>query len=143
MNRRSFLTRLGVAAVGAAALAVDDPERLLWTPGAKTIIDFGATKQVVPATDAEVIDQAIFLAEDVPLEEFRRRFISTPDQTGWVKKRFLEDGDQLLRRDRDITLTIGSTNFKYQGEQLVSLHSEAELNLLDLPFTPNPRRRYA
>ena len=33
MDRRSFLTAL---ATGAAALAFD-PERLLWTPGAKTI----------------------------------------------------------------------------------------------------------
>lgn len=58
MNRRSFLTSLGTAALGAAALAIDDPDRLLWIPGAKTIVDFGATKQVVPATDAEVVNHA-------------------------------------------------------------------------------------
>lgn len=36
MNRRTFLTRATAAAVGALVL---DPERLLWTPGARTFFD--------------------------------------------------------------------------------------------------------
>ncbi len=37
MDRRGFLRLLGMGAVGAAATATLDIERLLWVPGAKTI----------------------------------------------------------------------------------------------------------
>lgn len=126
MNRRSFLTRLGAAAVGAAALSID-PEQLLWVPGAKRIIDFGSTKQVLPATDIEVVSLARAVIEA---------------QQDYNKRRSREL-DLMDLGPRDITLTIGATSFKYQGDQLVSLHSEEDLKLLDLPFTPNPRRRYS
>ena len=40
MNRRSFLSTLGKAAVGAAlATSALDPERLLWVPGQKVYFD--------------------------------------------------------------------------------------------------------
>lgn len=38
MNRRSFLRVLGLGALGAAASMELDLERLLWVPGAKTIV---------------------------------------------------------------------------------------------------------
>lgn len=135
MNRRSFLTRLGVAAVGAAALAVD-PERLLWVPGAKTIIDFGATKQVLPATDAEVIQSATqkLLARSEGAAEHRA---------------FLRHRDQIERENhwkgRDVRLDIavggGMTSFHYSDDKLVSLHTEEELKLLDKPLWPGDARR--
>lgn len=130
MNRRHFLSVFAAA----AAVAAVDPERLLWTPGAKTIIDLGSTKQIVPVTDDELLDQMVFVKEAVSEAEFKARFLSTPDQAKWVPLRRAERGDPLNRRDRDITLTLGSTSFKYKGEQLVSLHTEQELAMLDRPF---------
>ena len=115
MNRRSFLARLGVAAVGAAAITLD-PEQLLWIPGAKTIIDFGATKQVLPATDAEVVHLA-----NVSIRNARGR-----------------DYDLMDLGPRDIRLTIGSVDFLYRGERLISQHSAEELRLLDKPFFNGP-----
>lgn len=38
MDRRGFLRLLGMGAVGASAAATFDLERLLWVPGAKTIL---------------------------------------------------------------------------------------------------------
>jgi hypothetical protein len=38
MNRRDFLQRLLAGGVGAAAALEFDYERLLWVPGAKTIV---------------------------------------------------------------------------------------------------------
>ena len=119
MNRRSFLTRLGVAAVGAAALTLD-PERLLWIPGAKTIVDFGATKQVLPATDVEVVRLA-----------FNRDFWEHKGRSGSLKN-LMDLGP------RDIRLTIGEVDFLYKGERLVSPHTAAELRLLDRPFFHGP-----
>lgn len=43
-TRRGFLFEMAAATAGAAALLVD-PERLLWEPGKKTIIDLGARVQ--------------------------------------------------------------------------------------------------
>lgn len=125
MNRRSFLTRLGAAAVGAAALAIEDPERLLWVPGAKTIIDLGATKQLLPATDAEVLQHAFI------------------DTFGKIPERLARELDGAgLNGPRDITLTMGGTSYRYKGDQLVSIHTEEELRRLGTPFYfPNDKRR--
>ena len=68
MNRRQFLARLGLGAAAVAATAVLDPERLLWVPGQKTIFDLGAT----PAVD----EPFVYLAEDVPFEQYRNTFIA-------------------------------------------------------------------
>lgn len=46
MNRRDFLRLVGLGAVGAAAAATFDPERLLWVPGAKTFF-LPSTKPIV------------------------------------------------------------------------------------------------
>ena len=130
MNRRSFLTRLGAAAVGAAALAIDDPERLLWTPGKKTIVDFGATKQVLPATDAEITKLATekLLASDHLTDAARYALTSG---------RFGLDGPRDIRLDVKDGSQRGS--FKFKDDKLVSLHSEAELKLLDATWF-NQRR---
>lgn len=51
MNRRGFLTTLGAF----AATAVLDPEKLLWTPGKKTIfIPKAYTQPIWAATTMEV-----------------------------------------------------------------------------------------
>lgn len=123
MNRRSFLRRLGVAASGAALLTVDDPERLLWMPGAKKIIDLGATKQVLPATDAEVT------------RAFAQQILASPVLTRQQREVVLHDLPPYA--DRDIRLDIGGTSFHYKGPKLVSLHSAEELALLDKPLFPS------
>lgn len=131
MNRRSFLVRLGLAAAGAAAMQLldDDPDRLIWTPGAKTIVDFGATKQVLPATDADVLQQARWRLFDY-------------DGSGCV----VYGGGSLpgfpglppVARDVRLDLFTGGsvTSFHYQDNKLVSLHSAEELALLDKPLFP-------
>lgn len=113
MNRRSFLLRLGQAAAAAVVL---DPEELLWVPGKKTIIDLGATKQVLPATDREL------------LELTRQRFQGA--ESLWAT--------QLRRERRDVRLDIldgGEVkSFNFQGDQLVGVYSEADLRTLQKPF---------
>lgn len=52
LSRRGFLSAMMAATASAAALALDDPERLLWEPGQKTIVDLGA--KVAPATLPEI-----------------------------------------------------------------------------------------
>lgn len=135
MNRRAFLVRLGQAAAAVAATTViDDPERLLWTPGKKTIIDLGATKQVLPVTDNELIDletrilqsgKAISMLFDVP-----------PARPEWAR-------DALMpwqKVERDIRVDILARgdvkSFRFKGDKLVSSHSEADLRLLVKPFAP-------
>jgi hypothetical protein len=44
MDRRGFLRLLGL---GGAAMVLD-PERLLWVPGQKTIVDFGGVRLADP-----------------------------------------------------------------------------------------------
>lgn len=53
-SRRGFLKKLAAAAAGALALEVPDPERLLWVPGQKTIIDLGAAKPLERPTNEDV-----------------------------------------------------------------------------------------
>lgn len=55
-GRRSFFKKLAGAAAAALTLEVIDPERLLWVPGKKTIIDLGATKRIIRAEDAAVAE---------------------------------------------------------------------------------------
>lgn len=130
MNRRSFLVRLGQAATAAAAAAEFlDPERLLWTPGQKTIVDFGATKQVLPATDAEVISHA--RNELLFAQGGRHRIATAEDLMPWQKV------------ERDLRLDIPGEDgqlrsFTYRGDQLVGVYSESDLRLLDKPFGPRP-----
>lgn len=135
MNRRNFLVRLGQAATAVAATLVVDPEQLLWTPGKKTIIDFGATKQVLPATDREVVQgfARTLLASDSLSPESRRAIFRAP--------RGFDDG---LSGPRDIKLTVGGqtgdVTFHYKGaaysgaDKLVSIHTPDELALLTRPF---------
>ena len=150
MNRRSFLTRLGLAAASAAALDLVDPEKLLWVPGAKTIIDLGATKHLEAPTDAQV----------AKLFDTRNGF---DDYEYWSKSMDRPNPLDILLAcsprydlaDRDITITIGGQRFggepvmfKYKGDRLVSVHSEAELRRLDSPLfgylkPGNARPRFA
>lgn len=137
MHRRSFLTRLGAAAVGAAALIIDDPERLLWMPGQKTIIDFGATKQVRPATDAEVVAQA------------RQKLVTSMRGASDLSMAAHDRSLFGLDGPRDVRLDIEGSSFHFSGEKLVSVHSAKELKLLDQPMwgangrpATNPRPRY-
>ncbi len=58
-TRRSFFKTLLGAAAGALALELPDPERLLWTPGAKTILDMGANR---PALERPTLDQVVHLS---------------------------------------------------------------------------------
>lgn len=41
---------MAAAVASASALALEDPERLLWEPGKKTIVDLGATTPVLQPT---------------------------------------------------------------------------------------------
>jgi hypothetical protein len=135
MNRRSFLKRFATATAAALATNVfDDPERLLWVPGQKTIVDLGATKQVLPATDAEVIDQATSI--------FTER--------GWVKRNHTDfnklGADALMpwqKVERNIRLDIAGSDgelrsFHYKGDKLVSTHTPEDLRLLDRPLRTRP-----
>jgi len=66
ISRRGFLSALMAATASASVLAIEDPERLLWEPGKKTIIDLGA--QIAPATLQETTQitsgfQAMLLQE--------------------------------------------------------------------------------
>lgn len=129
MNRRSFLVRLGQAAAAAALATTVDPEQLLWTPGKKTIIDLGATKQVLPATDHEVVITG-------------GKMFVTAAHAGAEARALRAHEQQILRqahwKDRDIRLDIGGTSFNYKGDKLVSLHSADELKKLDQTFaTPH------
>lgn len=54
IGRRGFLQSLAAATAAAAVLGVDDPERLLWTPGAKTI--FLPSTEILKAEDVAVRD---------------------------------------------------------------------------------------
>lgn len=68
MNRRAFFQR---AAIGAAALAVD-PERLLWTPGAKTIFVPPAPR-IVTGTELERRLREAWHWEHITLAEWMER----------------------------------------------------------------------
>lgn len=88
MNRRHFLSLFATA----AAVAVVDPERLLWTPGARTHIlppadgwvpiqlteQFGVDYTWDPA--AAMLKDVEYLVghQWMPEAEFRRRFTGTP-----------------------------------------------------------------
>lgn len=52
MERRDFLKRMAGAAAAAAVLAVEDPERLLWEPGRKTIF-------LPPEVTARTLDENV------------------------------------------------------------------------------------
>jgi hypothetical protein len=52
MDRRGFLRLLGL---GGAALVLD-PERLLWVPGQKTIVDFGGIRLAEPGNTLLTIE---------------------------------------------------------------------------------------
>lgn len=53
IDRRGFLKRIAAATAAAAVLEID-PEKLLWVPGKKTIVDLGAAKTVAAPTLQEV-----------------------------------------------------------------------------------------
>lgn len=138
MNRRSFLLKLGAAAASAAAVAALDPERLLWVPGAKTIVDLGATKPILPATDAEIVRAATTELES-HLTDAQRYALFTSNPTGdrhdWLKRQYLHEGRKIrldLPNERG-----GLTSFHFErdtpdgDDRLVSVHSEAELRLLN------------
>lgn len=136
MNRRAFLTRLGLATASAAAVAALDPEQLLWVPGAKTIIDLGATKPIVPATDAEVLalhdtgngfkdaeywyKQQRYASKENPLDDYANRHIRVD-----VRER----GGQIV-------------SAYYKGDKLISRHTPEELRLLEKPLFGNLDHRH-
>jgi hypothetical protein len=124
LNRRGFLQRLGVAMAGAAATLALDPEQLLWVPGQKTIIDLGATKHVVPATDAEIVQQATTVLTN-----------AAPGYTDIYRAN--RQMERFLNRDvrLDIMGDHGLVGFKFKGDALISQHSAEDLKLLDKPFS--------
>lgn len=129
MDRRSFLVRLAAAAAGVAAIGLVDPERLLWTPGAKKILDLGAGRQVVPATDTEVLDLAsIHRASPFDL------------RTALATARPVHHEHRLDLGPRDIRLEIFDSErqelraFRYKDDRLVGRYVKADLELLQQPF---------
>jgi hypothetical protein len=62
MDRRGFLKRLAAATAAVAATAEIDPERLLWTPGKKTIF--------LPP------EKALVTAESVAVQQIRNEYES-------------------------------------------------------------------
>lgn len=141
MNRRSFLRTLGLGAVAATIPAgalklFEDPERALWVPGQKTIIDLGATVQVLPATDEEILRDAT------------RKLLSNPNLNGFDDRR-LRRNLRELDRERHVKVEIMGPNglrpFHYEGDKLVGVYSESDLALLHRPMLSDreARRRAA
>lgn len=120
MNRRSFLAWFGKGAL-AAALDLVDPDKLLWVPGAKTIIDFGATKRIEAPTDAQM---AQLFTEQLRADR------------GHTHAR--SDVDDILNGPRDIRLDLNGVSFHFRREhgveRLVSHHSAKQLAWLGRPF---------
>lgn len=140
MNRRSFLTRLGAAAIGAAAASVD-PERLLWVPGAKTIVDFGATKQVLPATDDDMIRQATRSILSSPDSPFAKALDA---QKRYNDLRSAELETLKYAQPREIKLEIATEHglraFRFdEKDKLIGVYSPEDLALLERPLSGVPR----
>jgi hypothetical protein len=120
-SRRAFFKQFAVATAGAVATLAIDPEQLVWVPGKKTIIDLGATKQIVPATDAEVVAQA------------KSTFELFPDfHVSHAQQQYLDN-----YANRDITLYISSNGlegkFKFKGDRLIGEYSDEDYKLLNRP----------
>jgi hypothetical protein len=134
LNRRSFLARLATAAAGVASIGLIDPEQLLWTPGAKTIIDLGATRQVLPATDSEVVKLA---------SQFDQRLaeLSADDVRGLREMEKFVDGPRHMKLEIFDPERQQLRAFKFSGDQLVGRYTPADLALLDTPFTRTGKGR--
>jgi hypothetical protein len=98
ISRRGFFKRLGVATaaaviaaqVGEDVLGAIDPERLLWVPGAKKIIDLGSQKLISPAPAPEV---KLLTDEDV-LRDFIAKVEATPHKS--VDPELRSQADKIL-----------------------------------------------
>jgi hypothetical protein len=141
LGRRSFLQRLAAAAAGVASIGMVDPEQLLWTPGKKTIIDLGATRQVLPATDAEMLAQAESSISLASAYDEREALLSDVAKVLTDRdKRDMRLLRNFVEREREVKLEIFDTDrqelrgFNYKGDELVGRYSPADLALLDVPF---------
>lgn len=115
MNRRGFLGRLAAAAAAAVA-ATDtemlDPEKLLWTPGKKTIF--------LPST-------TILKAEDVAVAEIRDKFKA---------KSLIEPGQRILHPS-EFEPRVASRDRDYYGARYTLTTRSPDGGLLQQKFDTN------
>jgi hypothetical protein len=97
VNRRGFLRLLGV---GTAGLAVD-PERLLWTPGARTFFDI--QRPVAPRLS---ISQIVAIQYEKVLAEYRHTPNYWSDHA--ILRQLERDGLLVRRSDIEIPLEFAS-----------------------------------
>lgn len=99
MNRRRFLSLLGIAAAGAVA-AEFDPERLLWVPGAKAIF--------LPPPRMNT-----FLTADIITQEALKVFESSLLRMNRIHAEFAEQFDRpKIRYDSRLDLVPVRTSFR-------------------------------
>lgn len=101
IGRRGFIEALGAAATAAAALVVDDPERLLWQPKRKVFF--------LPP------EKQIARAEDVASIEIRREYADR-------KQVLLADDGGIVRVEYGTGLSVGRYVVAIPGPRGIERH---------------------